>query len=253
MAARVGYQGEPGAYSEGAALEAFKPTGLQIEPVGHASFEEVFQALASGAVEYAAVPVENTLGGSIHVNYDLMLRFSGKVHVLGEHSFRVRHTLLALPGVKKADVKKAMSHPQALAQTEGYLKGAGIQAVPAYDTAGSAKMVREQGLRDTAAIASARAAEVHGLEVLDFGIEDDANNYTRFLILGREAVTVPEDMPAKTSIVFVPKANVVGVLHKMLSCFAQRDIGKRHPSPPPHRPSNRPHPRRHVCPTTPPP
>jgi prephenate dehydratase len=168
--------------------------------------------------------VENTLGGSIHVNYDLMLRHHGKVHILGEHSFRVRHALLALPGVKKEDVKKAMSHPQALAQTDRYLRGLGITPVAAYDTAGSAKLVREQGLRDTAAVASARAAEVHGLEVLDHGIEDDANNFTRFLILGRSACELPEGVDAKTSLVFVPKRNEVGVLHKALSCFASRDI-----------------------------
>ena len=224
MPVRVGYQGEPGAYSEGATYEAFQPTGVAVNAVGYQSFDEVFSALCSGEVEYIAVPVENTLGGSIHVNYDLMLRHHGKVHILGEHSFRVRHTLLALPGVKKQDIKKAMSHPQALAQTERYLKDAGIQPSPAYDTAGSAKLVREQGLRDTAAIASARAAEVHGLEVLDYGIEDDTNNFTRFLILGRRPCILPDDCDAKTSIVFVPKRNEVGVLHKALSCFASRDI-----------------------------
>ena len=220
----MGYQGEPGAYSEAAGLEAFKPTGVSVEMIGFPSFDAVFHALATGSVEYIAVPVENTLGGSIHVNYDLMLRHHGGVHVLGEHSFRVRHTLLALPGVKKEDIKRAMSHPQALAQTAQYLSGAGIEAVSAYDTAGSAKMVREQGLRDTAAIASARAADVHGLEVLDYGIEDDPNNFTRFLVLGRKPCELPEGAAAKTSVVFVPRRNEVGVLHKALSCFAQRDI-----------------------------
>lgn len=224
MPVKVGYQGEPGAYSEGAAYEAFRPTAVEMLAVGYQSFEEVFSALVAGSVDYIAVPVENTLGGSIHVNYDLMLRHHGKVHILGEHSFRVRHALLALPGVKKEDVKKAMSHPQALAQTDRYLRGLGITPVAAYDTAGSAKLVREQGLRDTAAVASARAAEVHGLEVLDHGIEDDANNFTRFLILGRSACELPEGVDAKTSLVFVPKRNEVGVLHKALSCFASRDI-----------------------------
>ena len=224
MRVRVAYQGEPGAYSEGASFEAFAPTGQHIEAVGFSSFDEVFNALATGKTDYACVPVENTLGGSIHVNYDLMLRYHGRVHAVGEHSFRVRHALLALPGVTKSDIKQAMSHPQALAQTERYLHQAGIKPMPAYDTAGSAKVVRDQGLRDTAAIASARAAEVHGLEVLDYGIEDDANNFTRFLILGRRGVEIPEGIEAKTSIVFVPKRNEIGVLHKALSCFAQRDI-----------------------------
>ena len=115
MGVRVAFQGEPGAYSEAAAHEAFAPTGQRVDAIGYPSFDDVFAALIGGEVEYAAVPVENTLGGSIHVNYDLMLRHHGAVHAIGEHLFRVRHTLLVLPGVKKADVKKAMSHPQALA------------------------------------------------------------------------------------------------------------------------------------------
>jgi prephenate dehydratase len=224
MPLRVAYQGEPGAYSEAAVHEAFKNAGRHIDACGYESFEEVFSALVDGAVDHAAVPIENTLGGSIHVNYDLMLRYHGKVHIVGEHSFRVRHMLLALPGVKKADVKKAMSHPQALSQTEGYLRHAGIKQVPAYDTAGSAKLIREQGLRDTAAIASSRAAEVHGLEVLDFGIEDECNNFTRFLFFGRTPCAMPEDTPAKTSVVFVPKKNEAGVLFKALSVFAVREV-----------------------------
>jgi len=223
-ATRIGYQGEPGAYSEASAHEAFQATGLAVETVGYASFDEVFSALASGAVKFACVPVENTLGGSIHVNYDLMLRHHGAVHIVGEHTFRVRHALLALPGVKKSDIKKAMSHPQALAQTEQYQRAAAIASVAAYDTAGSAKLVREQGLRDTAAIASVRAAEVHGLEVLEYGIEDDTNNFTRFLILARNPCELPDDAAAKTSVVFVAKRNEVGILHKALSAFAQRDI-----------------------------
>ena len=211
MALSVGYQGEPGAYSEAGAHEAFGAVGKSIVAHGYSSFEEVFTALVEGKTEYAAVPIENTLGGSIHVNYDLLLRHHGQLHILGEHSFRVRHALLALPGVKKSDIRQAISHPQALAQTDGYLRNARIKPVPSYDTAGSAKMIKEQGLRDTAAVASTRAAEVHGLEVLDFGIEDDSNNYTRFLLLGRVRCDIPEGMPTKTSVVFVPRTNEVYV------------------------------------------
>ena len=209
------YQGEPGAYSEACAADIFAAAGRKVELVGLSSFDEVFASLAEGKVEYAAVPVENTLGGSIHVNYDLLLRYHGQVHILGEHVHRVRHTLLALPGVRKEDIKKAMSHPQALAQTDNYLRNAGITPVAAYDTAGSAKIVREQGLRDTAAIASARAADVHGLVVLDSGIEDDSNNFTRFLLLGRARPVLPEGCVAKTSVVFVPHSNEAGALFKV--------------------------------------
>ena len=120
------YQGEPGAYSEQCATDIFAAAGRKVEFVGLGSFDEVFASLAEGKVEYAAVPVENTLGGSIHVNYDLLLRYHGQVHILGEHVHRVRHTLMALPGVRKEDIKKAMSHEQALAQTDNYLRNAGI-------------------------------------------------------------------------------------------------------------------------------
>lgn len=239
MVTTVGYQGVPGAYSEAASIEAFAAAGIaSIDARGFNTFEDVFVALSSGEIEYGAVPVENTLGGSIHGNYDLLLRFHGCVHILGEYTLRVRHTLLALPGVKMSDIKKAMSHPQALAQTENYLRNAKITPVAAYDTAGSAKHVKEEGLRDTAAIASMHAASVHGLEVLDYGIEDDTNNFTRFLILSR----LPCDMaarptaPAKTSIVFTPHLNEAGALFKALSCFAMRDINLSKIESRPHRP-----------------
>ena len=208
------YQGESGAYSEQCAADIFAAAGRKVEFVGLGSFDEVFASLAEGKVEYAAVPVENTLGGSIHVNYDLLLRYHGQVHILGEHVHRVRHTLMALPGVRKEDIKKAMSHEQALAQTDNYLRNAGITPVKAYDTAGSAKLVREGDMRDTAAIASARAAEVHGLVVLDAGIEDDSNNFTRFLLLGGASPVLPEESVLKSSVVFVPHNNEAGALFK---------------------------------------
>lgn len=219
-----GYQGVPGAYSEAAAIDVFRAAKMDVKPIGFNTFEDVFHALKNGDVHYAALPFENTLGGSIHINYDLLLRYHGCVHILGEHSLRVRHTLLALPGVKIGQIKKAMSHPQALSQAEGYLRSHKIKPVAAYDTAGSAQLVQEQQLRDTAAVASVHAAEVHGLEVLDYGIEDDPNNYTRFLILGRSPATPPRSVRAKTSVVFMPNKNEAGALFKALSVFAVRDI-----------------------------
>ena len=108
-----GFQGEPGAYSEAAAHEIFSSAGRAVTCRGFASFDDVFAALAAGTTEYAAVPVENTLGGSIHGNYDLLLRYHGKVHILGEHSFRVRHSLLALKDVRIEAITKVMSHYQA--------------------------------------------------------------------------------------------------------------------------------------------
>jgi len=139
----------------------------------------------------------------------------------------VRHCLIANPGVKMENIKKAISHPQALGQCAVYLRSRGIKAEQVYDTAGSVKMLKESGALDVAAIASRRAAELYGMQILEEGIEDNPENYTRFLAIQREA-TVPMGDPrsegiAKTSIVFTLK-NVPGSLFKAMSVFALRDI-----------------------------
>lgn len=217
---KVAYQGEPGAYSEKASRELLGP---RIQTVAYPSFEDTFKAVASREVDYGVVPIENSLGGSIHTNFDLLLRYD--LHIIGEHEFRVEHALLALPGVKKEDIKKVMSHPQAIAQCEGYLRAWGVKGEAAYDTAGSAKMIKEKNLRDCAAIASDLAGKTYGLEVLDTNIEDDESNYTRFLLLSRNPVSslIPPGMEAKTSVVFVLPNNP-GALYKALACFSLRDI-----------------------------
>ena len=173
--------------------------------------------------DYAIVPIENSLGGSIHSNFDNLLRYD--LHIIAEHEFRVEHSLLALPGVKKEDIKKVLSHPQALAQCDNYIRQWGVKREDSYDTAGSAKMIKEKGLRDCAAIASDLAGQTYGLEVIDTNIEDHDNNFTRFLVLGRQPVSslIPPNMPAKTSIVFVLPNNP-GALYKALACFSLRDI-----------------------------
>jgi len=219
---RVAFQGETGAYSEKAARELLGPRVLTL---GYDSFEDAFKAVASREVDYAVVPIENSLGGSIHTNYDLLLRYD--LHIIAEHEFRVEHSLLALPGVKKEQIKKVMSHPQALAQCDNYLRlwPGGVEKEGTYDTAGSAKMIKEKGLTDCAAIASDLAGITYGLDVLDTNIEDHDNNFTRFLLLGRQPVSslIPPNTPAKTSIVFVLPNNP-GALYKALACFSLRDI-----------------------------
>jgi prephenate dehydratase len=217
---RVAYQGEPGAYSEKATRELL---GQRVITVPYESFEDAFKAVASREVDYAVVPIENSLGGSIHTNFDLLLRYD--LNIIAEHEFRVEHSLLALPGVDKKDIKKVMSHPQALAQCDNYLRNWGVSRESTYDTAGSAKMIKEKNLKDCAAIASDLAGATYGMNVLDSNIEDDDNNYTRFLLLSRLSVSslIPPSMPAKTSIVYLLPNNP-GALYKALACFSLRDI-----------------------------
>ena len=212
---RVAFQGEPGAYSEQAVFNYFG----QIETQPCESFDAVFDAVVSNSSESALIPIENSLAGSIHQNYDLLLRHD--LHIVGEYPLRVQHCLITLPHVKKSDIKKVISHPQALGQCAAYLRALGVKVEQVYDTAGSVKMLKESGARDTAAIASRRAAEIYGMQILEEGIEDNAENYTRFLAIAKESV-IPNG-EAKTSIVFTLK-NQPGALFKALSVFALRDI-----------------------------
>ena len=212
---RVAFQGEPGAYSEQAVFNYFG----EVETLPCESFDVVFDVVKAGQCEAGMIAIENSLAGSIHQNYDLLLH--NELQIVGEYLLRVRHCLIALPGVKKEDIHKAISHPQALGQCAGYLRSHGIKAEQVYDTAGSVKMLKESGARDTAAIASRRAAELYGMQILEEGIEDNAENYTRFLAIQHTAV-IPEG-EAKTSIVFTLK-NQPGALFKALSVFALRDI-----------------------------
>ena len=212
---RVAFQGEAGAYSEQALLGHFG----QVDTLPCESFEAVFETVNAGACESAMIPIENSLAGSIHQNYDLLLR--NELQIVGEHFLRVRHCLIAIPGVDLRDILKAISHPQALGQCAGYLRSHGIQAEQAYDTAGSVKLLKESGARDTAAIASRRAAELNGMQILAEGIEDNPENFTRFLAIQREPQAFRGE--AKTSIVFTLK-NLPGALFKAMSVFALRDI-----------------------------
>jgi prephenate dehydratase len=212
---KIAFQGEPGAYSEQAVFNYFG----QVETFPCESFDALFEAVNSGKCDSGLIPIENSLAGSIHQNYDLLLR--NQLHINGEHLLRVRHCLIANPGVKKTDIKRAISHPQALGQCAGYLRTHGIKAEQVYDTAGSVKMLKESGEQDTAAIASRRAAELYGMQILEEGIEDNPENYTRFLAISHNT-TKPEG-EAKTSIVFTLK-NVPGALFKALSVFALRDL-----------------------------
>jgi prephenate dehydratase len=212
---KVSFQGEPGAYSEQAVFNYFG----DVETIPCESFDAMFDSVVSGGSDAALAPIENSLAGSIHQNYDLLLRHN--LHIVGEYFLRVQHCLISMPEAKMEDIKKAFSHPQALGQCAGYLRARGIKPEQVYDTAGSVKMLKASGALDTAAIASRRAAELYGMKILQEGIEDNSENYTRFLAIQHE-LKIPEG-EAKTSIVFTLK-NQPGALFKALSVFALRDI-----------------------------
>jgi prephenate dehydratase len=213
---RIAFQGELGAYSE-AAARRFAP-GAEVVPCP--SFDDVFAAVASGRASRGILPMENSVGGSIHRNYDLLVEH--ELPIVGEVELPVDHCLLARPGVKLPDLKVVYSHPQALAQCEEYLRRLGqIEIAAVYDTAGGARMVADGTRTDAGAIASRRAAELFGLEVLADRVQDYESNLTRFVLISRS----PEDEAEanKTSLVFAIKSTP-GALFRTLSCFALRDI-----------------------------
>lgn len=212
---KVAFQGEPGAYGEDAVFACFE----EAESMPCGSFEAVFEAVVSGKTVFGVIPIENSIAGSVYENYDLLYRY--ELHITDEHILTIRHCLIALPGVQIREIKKAISHPQALAQCAGYLRRKNIQPVEAYNTAGSVKLLKESGARDTAAIASRRAAKLYGMQVLEENIADHAENQTRFLILEYEPV-IPKG-EAKTSIVFTLKDRS-DALSRVLAVFARHDI-----------------------------
>lgn len=197
---RVAYQGEPGAYSEQASIDFFTASSPPSPPtyLPCPSFAAVFSALSSGAADRAVLPIENSLAGTIHAILDLFVAHPG-LHIVGEHDFRVVHCLLAQPGARLEDVTIVRSHFMALAQCTGFLADHALTSHVAADTAGSAAKVANSGAPGDAAIASARAAKIYGLDILAEGIEDEKENYTRFLVLSRDAADTNDEYVAASA------------------------------------------------------
>ncbi len=216
-AIRVAFQGERGAFGDEAVREYF---GRKAAPLPYRSFSDVFQAVASGEVAYGLVPVENSQAGSINDVYDLLRQHD--LFVIGEISHPVNHCLLCLPGQQLGDIKRVISHPQALAQCDAYLRELNVEIVATYDTAGSAKMLREENLKGVAAIAGSGAAELYELEILARNIQTIKDNYTRFIALGREPALRCEGQ-AKTMLVMAT-AHQPGSLHRCLGVLAAKNI-----------------------------
>jgi prephenate dehydratase len=213
----VAFQGQPGAFSHHAGHKIF---GAKIKSRSCLSFDDVFEDVAGRRADFAVVPIENSLAGSIHQNFDLLARHS--LDIVAETSLRVEHNLIVHPHVTLRQIRRIYSHPAALEQCKRMLRRLKtIEKVSFYDTAGSVKFIRERGLTDAAAIASEDAARIYGMKILRRGIEDEPENYTRFLALARRGKF--SRAGGKTSIVFGLK-NEPGVLFKALSVFALRSI-----------------------------
>jgi len=221
---RVAFQGERGAFSEDAARQLL---GKNVNTVACRTFEEMFAAVSSGAADAAAAPIENSLAGSVHKNYDLLMEHD--LTIIGETNVRIVHHLIAPRGVSLSQLKRVHSHPVALAQCERFLRAnPQLEVCPAYDTAGSVKMIIDASTLEDAAIAGATAAEVYGAAIIAESIEDNPQNFTRFLLLCRpeQASSINPKVTndqRKTSIVF-RVANKPGGLFRALAAFALRDI-----------------------------
>jgi chorismate mutase/prephenate dehydratase len=213
---KVAFQGERGAYSESAVYTFF---GDEAEVKPCRDLAEVFESVDKQEVPVGVVPVENSLEGSVNQTYDLFLTHNLKVS--GEIVIRISHCLIANPSTSVEKVKTVYSHPQALAQCRSFLERLGSELIPTYDTAGSVKMLKEKGLKDAAAIASEKAAEIYGMKILAREIEDTPTNYTRFFVISKN--DAPMTGKDKTSIIFAA-THTPGALYHALGEFAKRDI-----------------------------
>ncbi len=223
--APIAFQGERGAFSEEAARQLLGP---RVEVLPCPRFEDLFLCLKDGRASGAVVPIENTLAGSVHENYDHLVTY--EFPIVAETSVRIVHNLIAMKGVKFSQIKRAFSHPVALNQClDFFARNPQIERTPFYDTAGSVKMLTEERLDDAAGIASAVAAEIYGARVLRRSIESDRQNFTRFFLLRTPEYARRHPQPVsartvwKTSLVFSVR-NIPGSLFRALSAFALRDI-----------------------------
>ena len=215
----VAYQGERGAYSEMALLRFFHDLDFASIPSRH--FRDVFEAVLQGTARYGIVPIENSLAGSVHENYDLLLQYAD-LTIVGEIKLRVEHSLIGLPGSSIETVRRVFSHPQALAQCDDFLGSHEWELVPFYDTAGSVAHIAEEASPENAAIANARAAEVYGMQILKEGIETNPRNYTRFVVLSREEQEIEADANLASLVFSTP--DKPGALFRAMEIMANASL-----------------------------
>jgi chorismate mutase/prephenate dehydratase len=213
---KVAFQGEPGAYSEEAIIHHWRE---KAQPIPRPYLLDVFETVERGEADVGLVAVENSIEGSVVRTFDLLNERS--LRAQGETVLRVLHCLIVNHGVKESDIRRVFSHPQALGQSRDYLERHGYEPVSFYDTAGSVRHIRDNKLMDAAAIASARAAAVYDMDILVRGLENHSENYTRFLIVGKD-----QPKPTgrdKTSIAFIV-AHRPGALFNALGALAENGI-----------------------------
>jgi 3-deoxy-7-phosphoheptulonate synthase len=216
---RVAFQGESGAYSE-TALKGF--FHFDVEGLPRKSFDDIFSSVLEGKAEYGIVPLENSLTGSIHENYDLLLRYPD-LKIVGETKLRIIHSLIGVPGAEIENIRKVFSHPQGLAQCRRFLEEhPSIQAESFYDTAGSVSFIAKAGRKDYAAIANREAALIYGMRVLKEGIETNPHNYTRFAVISR-AERETREKPNKAIIIF-SAPDRPGALFSCMKALAEKKL-----------------------------
>lgn len=213
----IAFQGEPGAYSHLACLEA-RP---DLTPLPCPTFEDAYQAVQQGGADLAMIPIENSVAGRVADNHHLLPE-SG-LHIVAEHFQRVSHSLLALPGTKLSDISDVYSHVQALGQCRAFIREHRLNTNIFADTAGAARFVSEQKDKHIAALASSLAAEIYGLNVLEQSVEDAAHNTTRFMLMSRDAAVPPADVPCMMSFIFQVR-NVPAALYKAMGGFATNGV-----------------------------
>jgi len=219
----VAFQGERGAFSELALKRFFH--GDDTPAVPCETFMDVFESVLSGKSRYGIIPIENSLSGSIHENYDLLLQYPD-IKIVGEKKIRIIHNLIGFPGTRLTDLKEVYSHPQGLAQCSKFLDTLpNARRVPFYDTAGSVAHVKKNKDKQTAAIASVEAAKVNGLEVLKEGIETNPRNYTRFFVIARQEESVPS--PADMASVVFSTVDKPGALFHCLQILADEHLNMK--------------------------
>ena len=215
---RIAFQGERGANSDNASRAVYPG----MEPLPCATFEDVFNALDAGTADLAMIPIENTLAGRV-ADIHHLLPGSG-THIVGEYFLPIHFQLMALPGVKIGEITTVYSHHHALGQCRNIIRKHGWEPVVGGDTAGSARMVRDRGERNLAALAPELAAELYGLDILERDVEDAEHNKTRFVILSKTADWAPQDNgPVMTSFLFQVR-NIPAALYKAMGGFATNGV-----------------------------